>query len=176
MGPKKSCHKVPILKPKYNTVQECQHEVKFQSEGKATKSKKVCNEKKEQKCHEVKIPVHTEEKKQKCKQVYKKECKPSYNYGQECKDVPEQKCEYVTKTEYKTTYEKKCNKVAKKECKNVPEQKCHYISIPKVHYDHKTVCKVVTKPYCHTEAVEVPALKTHSKCIWPGVDIKDDYR
>jgi hypothetical protein len=33
---------------------------------------------------------------QECATSYRQECKPSYEYGQQCKNIPEQKCWYKT--------------------------------------------------------------------------------
>ena len=49
-----------------------------------------------------------------CKTTYEKKCKPSYNYGQTCENIPKQKCEY----------QKKCHTTYAESCENIPKQKC----------------------------------------------------
>ena len=61
-----------------------------------------------------------------CKTTYEKKCKPSYNYGQTCENIPKQKCEY----------QKKCHTTYAESCENVPKQKCST--------SYEEHCKVMT--------------------------------
>merc|ERR1739846_45776 len=93
-----------------------------------------------------------EKKEQVCHTEYRKECKPSYGYGETCENIPEEKCEYVTKTEYKS----------------VPEEKCDIKTIPHTSYKKEQVCHKEKKQKCVNKPIKVPYYKHKHTCVWPS--------
>jgi hypothetical protein len=82
---------------------------------------------------------------------YTQECKPSYNYGQECKSVPHQKCQYVT--------------VPK--CHSVPHEKCKWISVPNCVKVPEQHCSTKYEEICNTVPTEVEVVNQRTTCVWP---------
>merc|ERR1711890_139337 len=98
VGGKPECHHTYEKHCKSHIKEQCTYE-----------EKKVCSDvyeehtsyQKKKECSTVYKTVAEHKKERKCKTTYKEECKPSYNYGQECKKIPEEKCEYVDVPSYK---------------------------------------------------------------------------
>merc|ERR1712141_974184 len=128
--PEQKCHyeptydvkEVPYYKPAQKPNRECQVDVAYKVQAYKDSYKKECHYIEVPKCKTVKKPVYSEEKEQVCHTEYRKECKPSYGYGETCENIPEEKCEYVTKTEYKSVPEEKCTEIDVPICKNIPEE------------------------------------------------------
>jgi len=73
-----------------------------------------CNTVYEQECHN--------EEKMHCTMHYRQECKPSYHYGQDCKSIPEQKCQYITVPNCRSVPSQRCKPHKQSKCIKVPKE------------------------------------------------------
>ena len=118
-----------------------------------------------------------------CKTTYEKKCKPAYNYGQTCEDIPKQSCSYekkcttsyvdtckdVPKQECKTVYDKKCENVPKQECKTTYDQRCEKYPKELCTTSYKESCKDIPHQNCKNvkNCVKIP----EQKC-WKTSEVK----
>ena len=171
--PQKACEYVDSIITKKKSHKECQMALTEYVTVHETQYHPYCEHYPVEKCFMVYKNECTNQQKQHCEMVYDnqcnkqqqnvcetdyvQDCKPSYNYGNQCQSKPQTNCRLINVPI----------------CTQVPRQNCQTVNVPICNKVPVQECKTLYAKECQ-DFVEVPKVKKKTRCVWPDHREHDD--